>query len=342
MTPQGLRGRRVFGRQAFTLIELLVVIAIISVLIALLVPAVQKVRESANRTSCANNLKQIGLALHGYHDTRGYFPGNHRPPANNSIRERWFTKILPYLEEGNVYAKYDETANWSSPANLPLTATSLQIAVCPSGPEPDRLDLDPSAVGGAKGFGNPPIVAITDYGALYGVHNTFVQANPSYAAPGDLSGVLTKTDGQHVSIGDVKDGTSNTIFVAESAGRPYLYNQGGIKASGDLTTLGVNGGGWSRPATDLWLIGSSKDGLAVGGPITINATNGINAGGVYPLTAGAPALGTDGSGQIFSFHTGGAHALFTDGSVRFLDQSIVASTIASLVTKAGGEVIPNY
>src|SRR5262249_13803854 len=96
----------------FTLIELLVVIAVIGVLVGLLLPAVQKVRESANRSSCSNNLKQIGLALHSYHDTKGYFPGNHRPPANNAIRERWFTKILPYLDQGNIWKSYDETTNW--------------------------------------------------------------------------------------------------------------------------------------------------------------------------------------------------------------------------------------
>src|SRR5262249_33652702 len=235
-----------------------------------------------------------------------------------------------------------EASNWSSAANLPLTATFLKIAVCPSGLEPGRLDNDPSSVGGAKGFGNPPIVAITDYGALYGVPDSFVQANTGYVPPGDLSGVLTRTDGQTVSIADVKDGTSNTIFVAESAGRPYLYNQGGVKQSADLTVAGVNGGGWSRPASDLWLIGSSKDGTAGGGPYTLNAHNRLNTGRGHPLTLGTPPLGTDPSGQIFSFHANGAHALFTDGSVRFLDQSIPAATIAGLVTKSGGEVTPKY
>jgi prepilin-type N-terminal cleavage/methylation domain-containing protein/prepilin-type processing-associated H-X9-DG protein len=325
----------------FTLIELLVVIAVIGVLVGLLLPAVQKVRESANRSSCSNNLKQIGLALHSYHDTKGYFPGNHRPPANNAIRERWFTKILPYLDQGNIWKSYDETTNWDSSANLPLTSTFLKIAVCPSGLEPGRLDVDPATTGGGNGFGNPPIVAITDYAGVYGVYNTFVQANPGYTAVGDLSGVLTKTDGQYVSIADVKDGTSNTIFIVESAGRPYLY-QGGVKQSASLTVAGVNGGGWARPASDLWLIGSSKDGTAVGGPYTINATNGINTGGTYPLTVGTPPLGTDGSGQIFSFHPSGANVLFTDGSVRFLDESTPAPTVAALVTKSGGEVVPKY
>src|SRR5208283_1852917 len=100
------------NRVGFTLVELLVVIAIIAVLAALLLPAVQGAREASNRISCANNLKQIGLALHGYHDSKGYFPGNHRPVLTSSVRERWFTKVLPYLEQGNIWKNYDETTNW--------------------------------------------------------------------------------------------------------------------------------------------------------------------------------------------------------------------------------------
>ena len=325
---------------AFTLVELLVVIAIIAVLIALLIPAVQKVRESAHRLSCTNNLKQIGLALHSYHDTLYSFPGNHRPPANRSIRERWFTKILPYLEQGNISKSYDAASNWDSPANLPFTSTSLAIAICPSGADPGRLDLDPSAGAGGP-FTNPPIVAPTDYAALYGVHQSFVAGNPGYVPPGDLSGMLTKSDNFTVSIARVTDGTSNTIFVAESAGRPYVYRRG-VKVSGDLTVAGINGGGWARPASDIWLIGSSADGTAVGGPNVINCTNGFSAGGAYPLAIGNPPLGTDGSGQIYSFHPGGGNFLFADGSVRFLNDSLPATTLAALVTRSGGEVVPDY
>src|ERR1700730_17257487 len=105
---------RVSQRRAFTLIELLVVVAVIAVLVALLLPAVQKVREASNRTQCANNLKQIGLAALNYDDATKSFPQNHRPTsaAAATVRERWFTHLLPYLDQGPLYSQYDETSNW--------------------------------------------------------------------------------------------------------------------------------------------------------------------------------------------------------------------------------------
>ena len=108
-------------RKAFTLIELLVVIAIIAVLIALLVPAVQKVREAAARVQCVNNLKQHGLALWGYHDVNKYFPYNARFDAasSSSPRMRWFTKILPFIEQTNLFANYTAAYNWDDISTTP-------------------------------------------------------------------------------------------------------------------------------------------------------------------------------------------------------------------------------
>ena len=133
-----MRRQTLRPRKAFTLIELLVVIAIIATLMALLLPAVQKVRDAANRTRCQNNLRQIGIALHNFHDAKGYFPGNTRPSGLTSVRERWFTRILPYLEQNNLAQYYDETQNWDSTNNLIVTSVRLPVAQCPATPLPVR------------------------------------------------------------------------------------------------------------------------------------------------------------------------------------------------------------
>jgi prepilin-type N-terminal cleavage/methylation domain-containing protein/prepilin-type processing-associated H-X9-DG protein len=309
-------------RGGFTLIELLVVIAIIAILIGLLLPAVQKVREAAARTQCSNNLKQLGLALHNYHDANQHLPGNLRPSATGTVRARWVTYLLPYYEGGNLLRNYDQSKNWSDPANLPVTSQRVKVLECPSTPNAGRLD-------GAPETNWAPIVAASDYSSVYGVDPALVQAGLATRS-GD--GVLSKTN--PVRFGDITDGLSNTLQVTESAGKPNVYQSG--KAVGSYPNPRANGGGWPRPASDIpALFGTSADGTAAPGPAAINATNAV-AQTTYP----DPVYGVDGTGQVYSFHTGGVNALFADGSVRFVRQTVPFATFAAFVTRAGGEVVP--
>jgi prepilin-type N-terminal cleavage/methylation domain-containing protein/prepilin-type processing-associated H-X9-DG protein len=312
------------NRPAFTLIELLVVIAIIAILIGLLVPAVQKVRDAAARLSCSNNLKQIGLGLHNYHGTYKKFPHNVRPVTSGGIRRCWATDILPFIEQKAIYDRYDQTQNWSAPVNVLVTSQPISIYQCPSVPNPQRLDADPN-----QNY-TPPIVAVRDYAGIYQVDPRLV--NAKLAADAGL-GVMSKT--VDVRITDITDGTSNTIHVIESAGRPDVWRVGKLVVSAS-TTHGVQGGGWCRPASELpALVGSSADGSVPVGPCGINCTNGEDARGVYP----DPIYGTDGTGHIYAFHSGGANALFADGSVHFLASSTNISILAALLTRSGGEAV---
>jgi prepilin-type N-terminal cleavage/methylation domain-containing protein/prepilin-type processing-associated H-X9-DG protein len=368
-------------RRGFTLIELLVVIAIIGVLVGLLLPAVQKAREAANRISCQNNLKQIGLAIQNFHDAKKTLPDNKRPAsaASNTVRERWFTQILPYIEQGQLFNNYDETSNWDSdpgavtvttasgttvnyPATTPaaaagfqgnvfVTATVINVAQCPASPSLTRLDNNPALSAspnqGWNPTNNPFYQAVTDYAGNYGVHDSLVNSTVLTSPPKNQYGPVINTNGVDsfpITLSDIIDGTSNTVWAVESAGRPYLY-QNGVRQTLDLTQHGVNGGGWGRPASDLWLIGfQDKGGTIPVGKYGINASNGVDAGGVYPLTlpTGYP-LGTYGSGQIYSFHGSGANAVFCDGSVHYLDKDIDINILAALMTRANGDIVPgNY
>ena len=303
-------------RRGFTLIELLVVIAIIAILIGLLLPAVQKVRESANRLKCQNNLKQLGLAMHNYNDTYGNLPGNIRPAATGTIRVRWTTVLLPYYEQDNIYKIYDQNINWSEPGNLPAVALRLKIMECPSSPRPERLDAAPDN-------NWLPNVASGDYSGIYGT-SLNLTVNP---------GILSKTD--RVQITDVTDGLSNTIHLIESAGKPDQYRNGKLVTAANGITR-VNGGGWCRPASDIvYPVGLAADGVSPGAQ-AINVTNGFLLNG-YPDST----YGTDPTGQIYAFHSGGTNALFGDGSVRFVRSTIQLATLHALVTRSGGEVVPN-
>ena len=313
-------------KAGFTLIELLVVIAIIAVLIGLLLPAVQKVREAAARTQCSNNLHQIGVAFHNFHGTYQHLPGNLRNPAVNTVRVRWTTYLLSYFEQDNIYRGYNQNANWSAPANVPYTSQKLKVLACPATPNPDRLDADPGT--DASAFN--PIVAAGDYAGIYKVDPRLVQLGVG-VVPGD--GVLDKT--QQVRFADITDGLSNTLHVTESAGKPSLYRAGRLVSSPAPFQNGVQGGGWCRPASEIpSFSGSSADGTTFPGTVAVNATNGQQVS-TYP----DPYHGTDGTGAVYGFHTGGVNALLADGSVRFVKQTVDVKTFAALVTRNGGETI---
>ncbi|ADB15290.1 protein of unknown function DUF1559 [Pirellula staleyi DSM 6068] len=310
--------------RGFTLVELLVVIAIIGVLVALLLPAVQAAREAARRMSCSNNLKQLGLAAHNFHDTTNALPSSVRPGGlTTSPRIAGLTFLLPFIEQGNAYNAYDQTKNWSDPVNLAVTSKQIPGFLCTSTPDPKRLDGLPEASPWAAN-----LVAVTDYSPTIGVDQRLVTAGLVDFA-GD--GVLTK-NGQP-RLADITDGTSNTLLYAESAGRPNLYRRG--KLIGNLPNRRVNAGGWARPASDFSLDGSSLDGATLPGPCPINCTNGEDVGSAsFPHSY----YGSEGTAEAYSFHPSGINVALADGSVRFLSSSINIREFAKLVTRAQGEV----
>jgi prepilin-type N-terminal cleavage/methylation domain-containing protein/prepilin-type processing-associated H-X9-DG protein len=318
--------RHVARCRGFTLIELLVVIAIIGILIGLLLPAVQKVREAAARTQCNNNLHQLGVALHNYHDPNEGLPGNIRPDAVSTVRVRWVTLLLPYLEQEAMNRNVNLNVNWHEPVNLPVFGLRLKLLECPSAPTDPRSD-------GAPDTGWTNIVANGDYAAIYGVDPRLATAGLiDPASAGAENGAVSRI--HKLRFADFKDGLSNTLHVTESAGRPDVYRNGRLvsPASGNNR---VNGGGWCRPASDVpMLIGSSADGTTFPGPRAVNATNG-EVLGTYPH----PFYGTLGTGQVYGFHPGGANVLMVDGSVRFVRDSVTIRTFAALVTRNGGEVV---
>jgi prepilin-type N-terminal cleavage/methylation domain-containing protein/prepilin-type processing-associated H-X9-DG protein len=296
------------SRRGFTLIELLVVIAIIAVLIGLLLVAVQRVREAASRLSCKNNLHNIGLALHNFHDAHGWLPpgeidtGVSIPQIPTNGQHACWAFILPYLEQEALARQYRRDVDFSHPLNQPAVTTQVKILQCPSA-ESNRVAIfaATAAFPGGKG-------ACTDYGPIKAV------------GPGLLdSGLIDRVENRFgamppntlTRLTDITDGTSNTILIAEDSGRPQLW-RAGTQVPGGF----AGGGGWGAWGNGFTVNGS--DGTPGPGPCAMNCTN---------------------DHAVYSFHPGGGNFLFADGSVRFLSAGMNIRVLARLITKAGGEVV---
>ena len=232
-------------------------------LIGLLLPAVQKVREAAARMSCSNNLKQLGLALHNHESTYGYFPSSIRPTGPTPLpRVSWLIPTLAYVEQDNMRKNYDITQSWGAAANLPTTSQKIKILLCPSTPNGDRLDGDPQTL-------KWNIVAVTDYAASTGVA-------PAASSTGAFqAGILEKNRIPGNRLAETTDGLSNTIAVTESAGRPQIYQLGKPYLTPPGLGTQINGGGWARPASDLDFYSATADGTTFPGPCAVNCTNGF-------------------------------------------------------------------
>jgi len=252
-------------------------------------------------------------------------PANIRPSATSTVRVRWLTYVLPHIEQGNF--KPDLSINWHEPANRSVFGSRLAVVECPSAPNGAVIDGAPDTTPAWAS-----IVANGDYGGFYGV-------DPQLATLGLVdsnsvgvdNGGFSKT--VKLTFGAFTDGLSNTIALAESAGRPNIYRGRtlAVPASGNNR---INGGGWCRPASELFILrGSSADGLTFPGPVAVNATNGELLG-TYPH----PYYNTDGTSHIYSFHTGGANVLLVDGTVRFLQQGINIRQLAALVSRNSGDI----
>jgi prepilin-type N-terminal cleavage/methylation domain-containing protein/prepilin-type processing-associated H-X9-DG protein len=313
--------------RGLTLIELLVCISIIAILIALLLPAVQSAREASRRAQCQNNLKQIGLAINGHHESHNAFPPGFK--LNDATRDLltpgwgWGALILEHLEQTPLYNSENQVEHISGPSQTTTTRVHLSSFLCPSSITNAAFDFGYNSGGfiGLEALAPAQYVASSGQVSV-GYEDKKQDANIRHAGSGVFF-INSRT-----STRDIADGTTSTIMVGERSsdvadatwvGVPWMYFSLCTKQTWSLKScvssmfavLGRTG-----PATDIY----------DGDPPSGNVLN-------------SPSSGADGFG---SKHPGGSNFLFCDGSVRFIKQTITRSTLDALSTRSGGEITAEY
>jgi len=332
-------------RRGFTLIELLVVIAIIGILIGLLVPAVQKVRDAASRASCANNLKQLGLAAHNYNSAFSSFPPGVYQLYKTGVKPPYqpitvFVYLLPYLEQKSLFQQWNMTSPLSNTAGgvNALTATVLTGLVCPA----DVIPLNPYNSSGTTWYG------ITSYGGNGGTQSF----DPAYASNDGVFFVIgpgSQTDptGVPVNVANIPDGLSNTILFGERShldpnSDSFVAN---MKALPGFPMDYMNGVGW-------W---GSSGGRIAAGDVTMSAYAPLNftvpapyadaASMVPPATTVAAFYNNYYQQRVCAFgsmHDGGANFCLADGSVTFISNTIPQTTLQRLCVRNDGQTVGPY